>query len=279
MTRRASPAKLNLFLKVLGRRADGYHEIASLMQQIDLCDEMDFAVTDSGIRLQCPGSGLPEDERNIVYRAAGKILEETGHRGGVEIVLRKRIPVAAGLGGGSSNAATTLSALNEILHLNVSAERLQALGASLGADVPFFLFGRSAWAFGIGDRLQPAPEIPPLEFVLVNPGYEVSTRSVYQGLNFTLTNQPNHYSIPRFFTAGDLAKGLHNDLETVTLKLHPDLVQWKERLVSHGALGALMSGSGPTIFGIFDREDRAAQAEAALRRFGNCAVFRARSLR
>jgi len=277
--RRTSPAKINLILKVLGRRPDGYHDIASLMQQIDLCDEIDFAVAGSGIRLQCPESGLPEDERNIVFRAAKRILDETGYQGGIEIVLRKHIPVAAGLGGGSSNAATTLAALNEILHLKVPADRLQAMGASLGADVPFFLFGRCAWAFGVGDRLQPAPEIPPLEFVLVNPGYEVSTRSVYQGLNFTLTNQPNHYSIPRFFTADDLAKGLINDLETVTLKRHPDLVSWKERLVGNGALGALMSGSGPTMFGIFDREDRAAQAEAALKEFGNCVVFRARSLR
>ncbi|OPY92644.1 MAG: 4-diphosphocytidyl-2-C-methyl-D-erythritol kinase [Syntrophaceae bacterium PtaU1.Bin231] len=276
---RTSPAKINLVLKVLRRRPDGYHDLASLMQQIDLCDEMDFTTAGRGIGLQCPGSGLPEDERNIVYRAARKLLDETGHPGGIEIVLRKRIPVAAGLGGGSSDAATTLATLNEMLHLHVPADRLQAMGASLGADVPFFLFGRSAWAFGIGDRLQPAPEIPPLEFVLVNPGYEVSTRAVYQGLNFTLTNQPNHYSIPRFFTADDLAKGLHNDLETVTLRLHPDLVMWKERLVRNGALSALMSGSGPTVFGIFDRADRAAEAEAALKESGPCTVFRARSLR
>jgi len=152
------------------------------------------------------------------------------------------------------------------------------MASSLGADVPFFLFGRSAWAFGIGNHLQEAPDIPFLEFVLINPGYEVSTRDIYQGLNFTLTNEMIHYSIPRFFTAEDLAKGLHNDLETVTLKRHPDLKQWKEKLVDNGALGALMSGSGPTIFGLFDRQDRAVQAEVALKKCGNCKVFRARSL-
>ena len=278
MIRRTSPAKVNLFLKVLRRRPDGYHDIASLMQQIDLCDEMEFAPAEEKIRLRCPGSGLPEDERNIVLRAAKLLLDEAGHPGGIEITLRKRIPISAGLGGGSSNAATTLAALNEILHLKVPADRLQAMASSLGADVPFFLFGRSAWAFGIGNHLQEAPDIPFLEFVLINPGYEVSTRDIYQGLNFTLTNEMIHYSIPRFFTAEDLAKGLHNDLETVTLKRHPDLKQWKEKLVDNGALGALMSGSGPTIFGLFDRQDRAVQAEVALKKCGNCKVFRARSL-
>ncbi len=149
-----SPAKVNLFLKVIRRRPDGYHDIASLMQKIDLADEMEMSLAKEGITVRCPGSNLPEDEQNIAFRAARAILEKTGSKTGVDIVIRKKIPQAAGLGGGSSNAATTLVVLNEMLGAGLSNEQLRSMGAKLGADVPFFIFGNTAWAFGIGEKLQ-----------------------------------------------------------------------------------------------------------------------------
>lgn len=300
MIKKVSPAKVNLYLKVLGKRPDGYHEIASLMQKIDLADEMEFRRRDHGIRLSCPGSGLPEDSRNLVYRAARAILAEAGQKGGVEIVLRKKIPLGAGLGGGSSNAATTLTALNELFGLGFGTEQLMAMGEELGADVPFFIFssrgGGAAWAFGIGEVLRPAENVPSLCFLLVNPGFEVSTREVYEGLGLTpgiaffsglnldkiseLTNGPTPFNIPLFSRLGglkDIAGMLHNDLEAVTLKLHPQLKEIKDLLLRHGALGSLMSGSGPTVFGIF-RDGRDASRAAAEIKRNSWSLFTARSL-
>ncbi len=264
MIKKLSPAKVNLHLTVLGKREDGYHDIATLMQRISLYDEMTFSLTAGGINVKCPGSSLPEDERNIVYRAAKAYISYVSYNRGVEIALIKNIPLAAGLGGGSSNAATTLLALNEMLGNSLSKDELIKLGKDLGADVPFFIFGKTAWAFGIGDLLKEAADIPPLWFVLINPGYAVSTKTVYDNLNLGLTKEAINYSIPRFQIGGNFIEGLKNDLEKVTLKLHPLLNQLKKHLVSCGALGALMSGSGPTVFGIFDKEEKALKARDML---------------
>jgi 4-diphosphocytidyl-2-C-methyl-D-erythritol kinase len=278
MTARRSPAKINLCLRVLGRRADGYHDILSLMQRIDLCDEMTFAASGGGIRVRCPGTDLPEDEGNIVTRAAAAFFARTGARPDIEIVIRKRIPVAAGLGGGSSNAATTLMTLNDLSGTPLSQPELMEMGARLGADVPFFLFGRTAWATGIGERLEEAPPLPPCWLVLVNPGFEIPTRTVYQGLNLGLTKEPIHYSIPRFFTVEELVRGLANDLEGVSIRLHPVLDEIKTLLLGNGACGALMSGSGPTVFGIFADGQSAGDAATRLRRETPWRVFGARPL-
>jgi 4-diphosphocytidyl-2-C-methyl-D-erythritol kinase len=153
------------------------------------------------------------------------------------------------------------------------------IGVTLGADVPFFIFGQRAWAFGIGEKLFPDPEhYPKMWFVLINPHFELSTKKVYESLNFGLTNGGIHYSIPRFCTVKDLAVGLHNDLEKVTLKNHPQLSELKELLMGHGARGTLMTGSGPTVFGLFTREDAAVKAEDSLRKTEAWSVFRAHSL-
>ncbi|NPU85751.1 MAG: 4-(cytidine 5'-diphospho)-2-C-methyl-D-erythritol kinase [Syntrophaceae bacterium] len=278
MIRRLSPAKVNLVLRVLGKRGDGYHEIASLMQAISLHDELIFQQKPQGIKLRCPGSDLPEDERNLVYRAARAFYSRSGISGGVEIELHKRIPMAAGLGGGSSNAAVTLSVLNELYGYPLPADELSRQAASLGADVPFFLSGNRAWAFGIGERLEPADPLPPFDLVLLHPPLEVPTGPVYQGLNLRLTNNPIHYSIPRFYTICDVAQGLWNDLESVTLKRHPELRELKNLLLRRGALGALMSGSGPTVFGIFEKGEDARRAAAALTGSGKWDVYTACSL-
>jgi 4-diphosphocytidyl-2-C-methyl-D-erythritol kinase len=179
MISRLSPAKVNLILKVLRKRPDGYHDLATLMQRISLYDEMSFARREEGISLHCDNDALPEDEGNIVYRAAQALLARCPAPAGIDITLKKRIPLAAGLGGGSSNAATTLTAVNELMGRPCNQQELLHIGARLGADVPFFIFGRTAWAFGIGERLHAAPETPRFWFVLVNPGFSLSTKIVY----------------------------------------------------------------------------------------------------
>ncbi len=278
MIAKASPAKVNLTLRVLGKRADGYHDILSLMQRISLCDEMLFSPTACGIVVRCPDSSLPEDGGNIAYRAAAAFLSRTETPSGVEITIRKKIPVAAGLGGGSSNAATTLMALNEIAGNPLTRKELMTMGAGLGADVPFFIFGAPAWASGVGDHLIEAAPLPPLWFVLVNPGFPVSTKMVYENLTLGLTNQAISYSIPRFSTLEELIGGLTNDLEKVTLRRHPVLDHIKTLLFENGARGALMSGSGPTVFGIFPDAESALQAEKNLGQGNRWSVFGAHSL-
>jgi 4-diphosphocytidyl-2-C-methyl-D-erythritol kinase len=248
-----SPAKVNLILKVLRRREDGYHDIASLMQKVSLVDEMEFAPIRDGIELACPGSDLPTDEGNLVVRAARALFAEAGFAGGARITLRKRIPTAAGLGGGSSNAATTLTVLNVLFRFGFDRERLIRIGARLGADVPFFIYGSTAWAFGIGDLLKPAVIPPGIWLVLVNPGFEVPTKWVYQSLNLPLTKTPLKYSIPTFSGVRDLAASLANDLEKVTVARYPVLEELKGFLLRQCAIGSLMSGSGPTVFGLFEK--------------------------
>jgi 4-diphosphocytidyl-2-C-methyl-D-erythritol kinase len=275
---RQSPAKVNLFLKVLGRREDGYHDIATLMQRISLYDELDISLEGKDIRVRCPGSSLPENGENIVYKAAKVLLARARCSRGVEIILRKRIPIASGLGGGSSNAATTLVTLNELLGRPFSDGELMKMGAEIGADVPFFIFRKTAWAFGIGDQLREAERVPDLWFVLLNPGFGISTKMVYENLNLGLTKEGIRFSIQNFLTAGDMARGLQNDLEKVAFRLHPLLLDLKRILVDHGALGSLMSGSGATVFGIFAEEQDALRAGEELKQAGKWSVFTAHSL-
>ena len=278
MITRESPAKVNLYLRVLRKREDGYHDILSLMQRISLCDEMTFESTEGGIAVRCPDTDLPENQGNIVYRAATAFFSSTGAPPEIKITIRKRIPVGAGLGGGSSNAATTLMTLNEMNGSPLDRGELMKIGAKIGADVPFFVFGKTAWASGIGDLLTEAPFLPTLWFVLINPGFEISTKMVYQGLNLGLTKHGINYSIPRFYAAEDLVRGLLNDLEKVTLQIHPVLDQIKTFLLENGARGALMSGSGPTVFGVFTDEKSACRAEEKLGERTGWRVFMAKSL-
>ncbi|MBE9547411.1 MAG: 4-(cytidine 5'-diphospho)-2-C-methyl-D-erythritol kinase [Proteobacteria bacterium] len=278
MVTKKSPAKVNLHLRVLGKRKDGYHDIATLMQRISLYDEMEFSLRDKGIVVKCPGTTLPENEDNIVYRAAKTLFLHASCLSGVEITIRKKIPIAAGLGGGSSNAATTLVTLNDLMGFNYNKDELMKMGAKLGADVPFFVSGKTAWAFGIGDRLQVAENIPRLWFVLINPRFDISTKMVYESLNLRLTNEAKKYIVPWFYAVDDIVRKLHNDLEKVTLNLHPILKELKELLITCGALGSLMSGSGPTVFGIFADKKDALKAEERLKAKEKWLVFRAHSI-
>jgi 4-diphosphocytidyl-2-C-methyl-D-erythritol kinase len=234
------------------------------MRKITLFDELTFLPRPEGIILKCPNSELPLSEENLVFRAAKAVFSHTGFKQGIEITLIKKIPLAAGLGGGSSDAATTLMALNEMCGLRLKKAQLMKLGATLGADVPFFVFGNSAFATGTGNKLSLWKNPPKLNIVLINPCFPLSTKMVYEKLNLRLTKERINYSIPRFFALGDIIRHLHNDLEIVSLKMHPELDDIKNTLVRHGALGAMMSGSGPTVFGIFADEIAAKKAAEAI---------------
>jgi len=259
-----APAKVNLCLHVLGKRADGYHELAMLMQRIALFDRLDIElVGNDEVTVSCPGLDLRHGEQNIVEKAARSLLEHVDIRQGVSIVVEKNIPAAAGLGGGSSDAATVLKTLDQMLGLDLPLAELMELGLALGADVPFFLYEQTAWVTGVGEHLQPWHGLPPVSLVLVNPGIAVSTAWVFQNLG--LTHSRPTARIPRFpERANDLVCLLHNDLEVVTCQHHPVITTIKERLLASGAKGSLMSGSGSTVFGIFDDPSCAAQAAQAL---------------
>lgn len=275
-----APAKINLFLRVLRKRADNYHDIASLVQKITLYDELIFSLRPQGIVLNCPDSDLPNTPDNLVFRAAQAIFNYVSYPSGIEITLTKKIPQSAGLGGGSSDAATTLMAINEICELNLNKIQLMKLGAKLGADVPFFIFGNTALAYGIGDKLKDLKNLPKLNLVLINPAFPLSTKMVYKNLNLRLTREKINYSIPPIFTLSDIISELHNDLEQVSLKMHPELHDLKQLLLKHGALGSLMSGSGATLFGIFSDENSAKKALDYIKQEvpGQYAVFFAQSL-
>jgi 4-diphosphocytidyl-2-C-methyl-D-erythritol kinase len=273
-----APAKINLCLHVLGKRADGYHDLAMLMQRITLYDHLTIRLVPTpGVRVQCAGLELPPGQDNIAARAARRLLELSGRSDGVEIDIRKEIPVAAGLGGGSSNAATVLMGLNEMLDLGLSKKHLMTEGVVLGADVPFFIFEETAWATGIGDVLEKSGGLPAVWYVLVNPGLAVSTAWVYG--NLRLTSPRDDLKIPRFSrTVEDLVSHLHNDLEQVTVGRFPLIGEIKKRLVKLGAHGALMSGSGSTVFGIFTDKGAASVAADSLRAESDWRVFLAQPL-
>ncbi|MGV1098760.1 4-(cytidine 5'-diphospho)-2-C-methyl-D-erythritol kinase [Thiovibrio sp. JS02] len=270
-----APAKINLYLAIKGKRADGYHELVTQMLKLTLADLLHFEIVSGGITLICPDSDLPTGDDNLVFRAAMTFLAAADLRQGVRIVLEKKVPIAAGLGGGSSDAAAVLRGLNQLFHHPFSPERLLDLARPLGADVPFFVHDcAAAWATGIGDVITPNQISAPDWVVLVNPGFSVSTKWVYE--NFTLTTVGNPYILGREFARGVSPcpepenVPLYNDLEAVTIRKYPELGLIKEELLADGAHGALMSGSGPTVFGLF-REKEHAQASAAkfLKRFGS----------
>ena len=271
-----APAKINLCLHVLGKRSDGYHDLAMLMQRVSLYDRITLRLsTDSGVRVHCAGVSLNPEQENIAARAARGLLDSADLHSGVDIQIDKQIPVAAGLGGGSSDAATVLMGLNEMLDLQLSSQALQEQGVKLGADVPFFIFGHAAWATGIGDVLQRIEDLPPVWYVLVNPGIAVSTAWAYE--NLRLTSRRDDLKIPRFSRVLDnVTAVLYNDLEEVTVIHYPQIDQIKRRLMILGAAGALMSGSGSTVLGVFTKESEAIAAAERLQQESSWRVYVAR---
>lgn len=258
-----TPAKLNVHLRVTGRRADGYHELISVMVPVSLTDRVEVQPASEGIELVCTGRAVASGEQNLVWRAARAFLDGAGVREGVAIRLHKRIPVSAGLGGGSSDAAATLVALDRIWPGRMENRTLHRTAVELGADVPFFLSPAPALARGIGDLLERLEVWPDLWYVLVKPPIEVSTAWVYGQLEMKLTTRENDCIFEILGQDGfTVAALLENDLERVTQSRFPVVKRLKEALLNAGAEGALMTGSGPTVFGVFRSAD---QAEAAAR--------------
>ena len=262
-----SPAKINLFLQVTGKRPDGYHELFSLMCCVTLYDTIFLQFGTEKIEIESSHPQIPLDETNLAHKSADLFFKTLGIKEGVKITIEKNIPIAAGLGGGSSNAASVLSGLNRYYNFPFSQARLVAYGRSLGADVPFLLSQKPALASGIGEKLEPYREPLPYRVIIVDPGFGISTAEVYQKLNLRLTKCKKKITKPSLKKTGyNVALHLCNDLEAVTVSKYPEIKLVKEQLVKHGALGALMSGSGPTVFGLFSDQEKAGQAMLAIDR-------------
>jgi 4-diphosphocytidyl-2-C-methyl-D-erythritol kinase len=256
------PAKVNLYLRVVGRRPDGNHELVTVMQPLTLADTLTVTLVGESISLRCDRPELPQGEDNLVWRAARLFQKETGLTPGVDLSLAKRIPVAAGLGGGSSDAAGALLALNELTGQPLSQDHLHRLASRLGADVPFFLEGGPAVGRGTGTQLSPVALLP-YWYLLVNPGVPLSTRWVYENLD--LAGLPG----PPATEAWDPEHPetwVRNDLGTVAVKRFPELAQLLTGLGEAGAWCQGISGSGPTLFGLFHTREAAQQAGRQLRR-------------
>ena len=274
MLEKKSLCKINLLLNILGKRADGYHELETVLHPVDLADELTFERAGQGITLGCDNPALPVDSRNLVHRAAASFLHAAQIQDGVRIHLRKRIPIAAGLGGGSGNAAATLIGLNELFGQPLSAENLLPLASELGSDVPFFLRSHSALATGRGEILAPVGPFPALRetfLVLAHPGFGISTPWAYGQLAqhpTALNGQPGRAArLVSLLEQGDLKSAgaeFYNSLEAPALKKYPLLRLFQQSFRENGALGVLMSGSGSSTFAVF--QDRAA-AENALEKF------------
>jgi len=267
-------AKINLTLDVLGTRDDGYHELCMVMQQVSLCDSI-------AVRIGCPWDGirvisnlgyLPADERNIAYKAAMLFLSEANitNPGGINIVIEKRIPVAAGLAGGSSDGAAVLKALNDLFETNMSLDDLCRIGLKIGADVPYCLCGGTMLACGVGEKLTPLPKLPVCYIVLCKPSFGMSTPKVFSALDETeILCHPDTEKMISALSNGDLSTVsslMYNVLEPVVSSAKEDIDAIKKSLINEGALGAVMSGSGSTVFGLFDNQSKARIAYFNLRR-------------
>lgn len=272
-------AKINLGLDVVGKRPDGYHDLRMIMQTVRLFDRVKlFETTSSGVRMKTNLRYLPTDQGNHAVQAARMLMEEFCINSGVFIDLQKRIPVAAGLAGGSSDAAAVLVGMNLLFRLGLSQEELRERGVRIGADVPYCIMRGTALAEGIGDRLTPLPHIPDCSIVIAKPDVRVSTKYVYTHL--VLDEQTRHPQIDSQIEAirsqdlGKMCELCGNVLEDVTIPAHPQIASIKEMMLQEGALSAMMSGSGPSVFGIFDDPEKAQRAYGKLReQTGGIQVF------
>ncbi len=263
-------AKINLGLDVVRRREDGYHEVRMIMQTIHLYDRLDIKMTkEPGIQIQTNLSFLPVNENNLIYKAAKLLMDEFSITDGVSVKLDKRIPVAAGMAGGSTDAAAMLIGVNRLFSLGLTKRELMERGVQIGADVPYCIMRGTALAEGIGEALSPLPPMVKCPVLIAKPSISVSTKFVYQ--NLKLDDTTIHPDIDRLIddikakSLHDIAAHMGNVLETVTIPNYPVIDEIKKHMLSNGAVGAMMSGSGPTVFGLFDDEDTAKKAYKAMR--------------
>lgn len=268
-------AKINLGLDVLGKREDGYHEVRMIMQTIRMYDQLNMRKSvEPGIHLTTNKKYIPVDENNLVWRAAKLMMDTCGIIEGVSIHLHKVIPVAAGMAGGSSDAAATLVGMNRLFHCGLSKEKLMELGVQIGADVPYCVLRGTALAEGIGEKLTVLPPMPDCWILIGKPGISVSTKYVYTTLDLnTDTVHPDIDGMKKALEDGNLygiTERMGNVLQDVTIPAYPEVERIKEQMKTLGAVNAMMSGSGPTVFGIFDNEEKAQKACQKLRESGSC---------
>ena len=268
-------AKINLGLDVLGKREDGYHEVRMIMQTIRMYDQLDMRKSvEPGIHLTTNKKYIPVDENNLVWRAAKLMMDTCGIMEGVSIHLHKVIPVAAGMAGGSSDAAATLVGMNRLFHCGLSKEKLMEPGVQIGADVPYCVLRGTALAEGIGEKLTVLPPMPDCWILIGKPGISVSTKYVYTTLDLnTDTVHPDIDGMKKALEDGNLygiTERMGNVLQDVTIPAYPEVERIKEQMKALGAVNAMMSGSGPTVFGIFDNEEKAQKACQKLRESGSC---------
>lgn len=283
-----SPAKVNFFLHVVGEREDGYHFINSLMSKVSLFDFLKIRVSSGDyVKIKCPKNKSLEREGNLIYKASRLLLKKMNVKKGVDVELEKNIPIGSGLGGGSSNAATVLKGLNSLLKFSMTCEDLSRIGSEIGSDVPFFIYEGTAIVEGVGEKVKLLSKFPKIEIVILSPKYEISTASVYKMIKGGLTRGVSNGMRDLHFSGIEVVlKSMHNDLEQYALKIKPGLAELKNILLGNGALKALISGSGSSIFGIFaDNElaDRAfgnleKQCPGLMKEFGNINVFRVTTL-
>jgi len=266
-------AKVNLGLDVLRRLENGYHEVKMVMQTVNLYDEL-IVKKETGCQISITSNTgeLPLNEDNLIYKAAKLIFEKAGCTCGISIHLNKNIPIAAGMAGGSTDAAATLLALNQLMELGMSKEELAAIGVKIGADVPYCIYGGTYLSEGIGEVLTKLPDAPDCYVVIAKPGIGVSTKYVYENLHIeTVTEHPDMDGMVEAIKNSSLqgvVDKMGNVLETVTIKKYPEIAAMKQCLMDNGAENALMSGSGPTVFGIFIKEETAKKALGELKKTG-----------
>lgn len=265
---RKAYAKINLGLDVVRRLENGYHEVRMIMQTVDICDVLTLKKTESGIVVTTDNGELPTDENNLIYKAAKLMMDKYNIKQGVHIHLEKHIPIAAGMAGGSTDAAGTFIGMNELFACGADEEQLRELGVKVGADVPFCIMGGTALAEGIGEKLTRLPKPPACFLLIAKPDINVSTKYVYEHLDAEgVEHHPDIDGMIRALADKDLTgivERLENVLENVTVKKHPIIQEIKDTMVQAGAEGSLMSGSGPTVFGIFTEEKKAKAAFDAL---------------
>jgi 4-diphosphocytidyl-2-C-methyl-D-erythritol kinase len=264
-----SPGKINVRLDVLNKRSDGFHDLRMINTAVSVFDDIEFELIERGIVVDCENdTNVPSGEGNIVYNVIKEILAYSNKNVGVHVRIHKNIPSSAGMGGGSSNAATVMLGLNELLKINLSKEKLMKIGVRFGADVPFFIYNAPAIATGIGENMTRIKKMPKLPLVLITPNIKVPTKWVFE--RYAMPGQeaerPHDEAIPvEFSTKKSLIRFLNNDLERVTIEKYPVVKELKAMLIKAGALAAQMTGSGPTVFGIFTDKEGAEKAGNRMR--------------
>ncbi len=270
-------AKINLSLDVLNRRSDGYHEVSMIMQEIDLSDEIEIEIINeknSSITLEIAGnSDIPLDERNTAYKAAKLIMDKHSIKESVKIKIIKNIPQEAGMAGGSADAAAVIKGINEVFDLNMSIEEMLEIGKKIGADVPYCIMGGTALAEGIGEKLTRLNAFSGVDIIIAKPYFGISTQYVYRNLDLNdLGRRPDNKALIEYIDNRnilELAKNMSNVMETVTAKIHKEIKEIEDMLIDNGAAGAIMTGSGTTVFGVFENRELAQKAYASINQTHN----------